>query len=136
MVHVYPVLGCLFVIVIHPFSWQLSIAAKPLNSFFCFSNWTSNQYILAGMSVAYAAPRRHPMICVVENNFCASRRGEFIYASLSGIFMRPRLFLVALRKYGANWGHLLIPAIRHSNLLGFWKHSFSCPLFCLFCLKL
>ncbi|KAL6888118.1 hypothetical protein ACP4OV_009144 [Aristida adscensionis] len=32
-------------------------------------------YLLAGMSVAYAAPRRHPMICVVENNFCASRRG-------------------------------------------------------------
>ncbi|RLN07744.1 hypothetical protein C2845_PM11G18010 [Panicum miliaceum] len=32
-------------------------------------------YLAAGMSVAYAAPRRHPMICVVENNFCASRRG-------------------------------------------------------------
>jgi len=32
-------------------------------------------YLVAGMSVAYAAPRRHPMICVVENNFCASRRG-------------------------------------------------------------
>ncbi|XP_062223550.1 uncharacterized protein LOC133922299 [Phragmites australis] len=32
-------------------------------------------YLLAGISVAYAAPRRHPMICVVENNFCASRRG-------------------------------------------------------------
>ncbi|KAF8671856.1 hypothetical protein HU200_049854 [Digitaria exilis] len=32
-------------------------------------------YLVAGVSVAYAAPRRHPMICVVENNFCASRRG-------------------------------------------------------------
>jgi hypothetical protein len=46
-----------------------------------------NQYILTGMSVAYAAPRRHPMICVVENNFCASRRGEFSYTSFSKIFM-------------------------------------------------
>jgi hypothetical protein len=37
------------------------------------------------MSDAY--PRRRPMICVVENKFCASRRGEFSYASFLNIFM-------------------------------------------------
>ncbi|CAL9058638.1 uncharacterized protein LOC135595655 [Musa acuminata AAA Group] len=32
-------------------------------------------YLVAGMAVAYAAPRRHPCLKVVENNFCASKRG-------------------------------------------------------------
>ena len=36
---------------------------------------TSAAYLVSGISVAYAAPRRHPFICIVENNFCASRRG-------------------------------------------------------------
>ncbi|XP_051227225.1 uncharacterized protein [Lolium perenne] len=35
----------------------------------------SASYLVAGVSVAYTAPRRHPFICIVENNFCASRRG-------------------------------------------------------------
>ncbi|KAL9275400.1 hypothetical protein AKJ16_DCAP23247 [Drosera capensis] len=32
-------------------------------------------YLIAGMSVAYSAPRRHGCLKVVENNYCASRRG-------------------------------------------------------------
>ncbi|XP_009421203.2 uncharacterized protein LOC104000798 [Musa acuminata AAA Group] len=32
-------------------------------------------YLVAGMAMAYAAPRRHPCLKVVENNFCASKRG-------------------------------------------------------------
>ncbi|XP_072961271.1 uncharacterized protein [Typha angustifolia] len=32
-------------------------------------------YLLAGITVAYAAPRRHLFLRVVENNFCASKRG-------------------------------------------------------------
>lgn len=32
-------------------------------------------YLLAGMTVAYSAPARHFCLCVVENNYCASKRG-------------------------------------------------------------
>ncbi|KAF3333131.1 hypothetical protein FCM35_KLT00822 [Carex littledalei] len=32
-------------------------------------------YLVAGMVVAYTAPRRHFLLLVVENGFCASRRG-------------------------------------------------------------
>ncbi|KAJ0989253.1 hypothetical protein J5N97_007609 [Dioscorea zingiberensis] len=32
-------------------------------------------YLLAGVAVAYYAPRRHPCLKVVENNYCASKRG-------------------------------------------------------------
>lgn len=32
-------------------------------------------YLFAGMSVAYSAPTRHPCLRLVENNYCASKRG-------------------------------------------------------------
>ncbi|KAF3333178.1 hypothetical protein FCM35_KLT00869 [Carex littledalei] len=32
-------------------------------------------YLMAGMAVTYTAPRRHFLLQVVENGFCASRRG-------------------------------------------------------------
>ncbi|PKA48310.1 hypothetical protein AXF42_Ash021215 [Apostasia shenzhenica] len=32
-------------------------------------------YLLAGMAVAYSAPNRHICLRVVENNYCASKRG-------------------------------------------------------------
>ncbi|KAJ4913747.1 Uncharacterized protein Rs2_08368 [Raphanus sativus] len=35
----------------------------------------SSVYLVAGMFVAYSAPRRHEFLKVVENNYCASRRG-------------------------------------------------------------
>jgi len=38
----------------------------------------------AGMAVAYSAPTRHGCLKVVENNFCASRRG--IISSISTVF--------------------------------------------------
>uniref|UniRef100_A0A0E0G4T9 Uncharacterized protein n=1 Tax=Oryza nivara TaxID=4536 RepID=A0A0E0G4T9_ORYNI len=42
----------------------------------------SSAYLVSGISVAYAAPRRHPLICVVENNFCASKR---VFAVIFGL---------------------------------------------------
>jgi len=36
------------------------------------------------MAVAYSAPNRHGCLKVVENNYCASRRGMF--SSLSMVF--------------------------------------------------
>ncbi|XP_059640896.1 uncharacterized protein LOC132283039 isoform X2 [Cornus florida] len=37
--------------------------------------FASAVYLIAGIIVAYAAPRRHGCLKVVENNYCASRRG-------------------------------------------------------------
>ncbi|VFQ97680.1 unnamed protein product [Cuscuta campestris] len=42
-------------------------------SFVFFS--ISAVYLVAGIFVAYSAPRRHGCLKVVENNYCASRRG-------------------------------------------------------------
>jgi hypothetical protein len=46
------------------------------------------------------------MICVVENNFCASRRGEFSYASFSNIFMIClQSFVGGTKKLWTIWDH-------------------------------
>ncbi|CAF2147348.1 unnamed protein product [Brassica napus] len=37
--------------------------------------FVSSVYLVAGMFVAYSAPRRHEFLKVVENNYCASKRG-------------------------------------------------------------
>ncbi|KAJ4781906.1 Pericentriolar material 1 protein [Rhynchospora pubera] len=37
--------------------------------------FASALYLVSGMVVAYTAPRRHFLLLVVENGFCASRRG-------------------------------------------------------------
>jgi hypothetical protein len=39
---------------------------------FLFSHSTD---FAAGLIVAYAAPKRHECLKVVENNYCASKRG-------------------------------------------------------------
>lgn len=38
--------------------------------------------VFAGMAVAYSAPTRHGCLKVVENNFCASRRGMISSVSM------------------------------------------------------
>ncbi|KAK6912716.1 hypothetical protein RJ641_022317, partial [Dillenia turbinata] len=51
-------------------------------------------YLLAGIAVAYYAPARHGCLKVVENNFCASKRGgvrclsilNMIFAVIFGLF--------------------------------------------------
>ncbi|KAK1264581.1 hypothetical protein QJS04_geneDACA019429 [Acorus gramineus] len=51
-------------------------------------------YLLAGMVVAYSAPRRHAFLKVVENNYCASKRGgvrclailNIVFAVIFGLF--------------------------------------------------
>lgn len=40
----------------------------------------------AGMFVAYSAPRRHEFLKVVENNYCASRRGIHSLLSVSKMY--------------------------------------------------
>lgn len=53
---------------------------------------------LAGITVAYSAPTRHGCLKVVENNYCASRRGMVPCPSM--IF--PLLSLYAPSNYGIN----------------------------------
>ncbi|KAJ6732458.1 hypothetical protein OIU79_003545 [Salix purpurea] len=44
-------------------------------------------YLVAGMNVAYSAPGRHGCLKVVENNYCASKRGGVRCLSiLNGVF--------------------------------------------------
>lgn len=45
---------------------------------FCYARlviFFPNYNHLAGIAVAYSAPARHGCLRVVENNYCASRRG-------------------------------------------------------------
>ncbi|KAK1372481.1 Histone-lysine N-methyltransferase, H3 lysine-79 specific like [Heracleum sosnowskyi] len=41
----------------------------------CLVFFVSLAYLVAGMAVAYTAPTRHGCLKVVENNYCASKRG-------------------------------------------------------------
>jgi len=47
----------------------------------------------AGMAVAYSAPTRHGCLKVVENNFCASRRG--MISSITMVFPLRRSKILA-----------------------------------------
>lgn len=49
-----------------------------LDGFFLYDNY------FAGITVAYSAPNRHGCLKVVDNNYCASRRG--MISSLSMVF--------------------------------------------------
>ncbi|WOL02183.1 hypothetical protein Cni_G10902 [Canna indica] len=53
-------------------------------------------YLVSGVVVAYAAPRRHPCLKVVENNFCASRRGGVRCLSILNIVFALIFSLMAL----------------------------------------
>lgn len=45
-----------------------------MSNVFLFSHGSD---FAAGIIVAYAAPKRHECLKVVENNYCASKRGVF-----------------------------------------------------------
>lgn len=51
-------------------------------------------YLIAGIMVAYAAPMRHGCLKVVENNYCASRRGIFLELYVFLWFMLPPIRVV------------------------------------------
>ncbi|KAH7682462.1 hypothetical protein IHE45_05G123700 [Dioscorea alata] len=53
-------------------------------------------YLLAGMIVAYYAPRRHPFLKVVENNYCASKRGGVRCLSILNVVFAVIFGLMAL----------------------------------------
>ncbi|XP_042435039.1 uncharacterized protein LOC122021039 [Zingiber officinale] len=53
-------------------------------------------YLVSGIAVAYAAPRSHPCLKIVENNFCASRRGGVRCLSLLNIVFALIFGLMAL----------------------------------------
>lgn len=49
--------------------------AKQISSFLSFN-------LVAGITVAYSAPTRNGCLKVVENNYCASKRGMFFFPLL------------------------------------------------------
>lgn len=53
-------------------------------------------YLLAGMIVAYYAPKRHPCLKVVENNYCASKRGGVRCLSILNVVFAVIFGLMAL----------------------------------------
>ncbi|QCE16093.1 uncharacterized protein LOC114195993 [Vigna unguiculata] len=53
-------------------------------------------YLVAGMAVAYSAPTRHGCLKVVENNFCASRRGGVRCLSILNLIFAIIFGLLAL----------------------------------------
>ncbi|XP_031473627.1 uncharacterized protein LOC116246078 [Nymphaea colorata] len=53
-------------------------------------------YLLAGMAVAYAAPARHACLRVVENNYCASKRGGVRCLSILNLIFAVVFGLLAL----------------------------------------
>ncbi|XP_020217844.1 uncharacterized protein LOC109801235 [Cajanus cajan] len=53
-------------------------------------------YLIAGMTVAYSAPTRHGCLKVVENNFCASRRGGVRCLSILNLIFAIIFGLLAL----------------------------------------
>ncbi|KAL3650823.1 hypothetical protein CASFOL_007226 [Castilleja foliolosa] len=53
-------------------------------------------YLIAGITVAYTAPARHGCLKVVENNYCASRRGGVRCLSILNIVFAITFGLLAL----------------------------------------
>lgn len=53
-------------------------------------------YLVAGMTVAYSAPYRHGCLKVVENNYCASRRGGIRCLSILNLIFAIIFGLLAL----------------------------------------
>lgn len=53
-------------------------------------------YLLAGMAVAYSAPKRHMCLVTVENNYCASKRGGVRCLSILNIVFAVIFGLLAL----------------------------------------
>ncbi|KAL6344789.1 hypothetical protein AAG906_002695 [Vitis piasezkii] len=58
--------------------------------------FASSVYLLAGMTVAYSAPTRHGCLKVVENNYCASKRGGVRCLSILNIVFAIIFGLLAL----------------------------------------
>ncbi|XWS26316.1 hypothetical protein CRYUN_Cryun26dG0021700 [Craigia yunnanensis] len=53
-------------------------------------------YLVAGITVAYSAPTRHGCLKVVENNYCASKRGGFRCLSILNVVFAIIFGLLAL----------------------------------------
>ncbi|KAL0311988.1 UNVERIFIED_CONTAM: hypothetical protein Sradi_5598100 [Sesamum radiatum] len=67
-------------------------------------------YLIAGITVAYSAPARHGCLKVVENNYCASRRGGVRCLSILNIVFA--IILVFLHYFWVQLYSLLVAAAR------------------------
>ncbi|XP_074568710.1 uncharacterized protein LOC141825223 [Curcuma longa] len=78
-------------------------------------------YLVSGMTVAYAAPRSHPCLKIVENNFCASRRGGVRCLSILNIVFALLFGLMALFL-----GSSLLTMGNSCSVPLFWSYEIAC----------
>ncbi|KAJ9546775.1 hypothetical protein OSB04_019318 [Centaurea solstitialis] len=97
-------------------------------------------YLVAGITVSYTAPTRHGCLKVVENNYCASKRGNILghhnglFVSVSYLLSGNRIRVVSLT-YQVRLLLLVFAIALTSSALPNAK-QLPCPvLFVLFCLN-
>ncbi|KAL0323839.1 UNVERIFIED_CONTAM: hypothetical protein Scaly_2351000 [Sesamum calycinum] len=78
-------------------------------------------YLIAGITVAYSAPVRHGCLKVVENNYCASRRGGVRCLSILNIVFAIIFGLLALFL-----GSTLLTLGSSCSLPLFWCYEIAC----------
>ncbi|XP_008793053.2 uncharacterized protein LOC103709477 [Phoenix dactylifera] len=82
--------------------------------------WASVVYLLAGIAVAYSAPRRHICLKVVENNYCASKRGGVRCLSILNI-----VFAVIFGLLGLFLGSSLLTLGSSCSISLFWCYEIA-----------
>ncbi|KAL1337821.1 hypothetical protein HN51_032520 [Arachis hypogaea] len=87
-------------------------------SFIIFA--VSSLYLVAGIAVAFSAPTRHGCLKVVENNYCASRRGGVRCLSILNIIFAILFGLLALF-----FGSSLLTLVSNCSSPLFWCFEIS-----------
>ncbi|XP_050213934.1 uncharacterized protein LOC126665242 [Mercurialis annua] len=82
--------------------------------------FVSAAYLCAGMTVAYSAPARHGCLMVVENNYCASKRGGVRCLSILNI-----VFAIIFGLLGLFLGSSLLTLGSSCSLPLFWCYEIS-----------
>lgn len=77
-------------------------------------------YLVAGITVAYSAPNRHGCLKVVENNYCASRRGGVRCLSILNLIFAIIFGLLALFL-----GSSLLTMMSNCSKLLFWCYEIA-----------
>ena len=78
-------------------------------------------YLVAGMAVAYSAPNRHGCLKVVENNYCASRRGGVRCLSILNL-----IFAIVFGGLALFLGSTLLTLMSNCSKPLFWCYEIAC----------
>ncbi|KAI4316139.1 hypothetical protein L6164_024146 [Bauhinia variegata] len=77
-------------------------------------------YLIAGITVAFSAPTRHGCLKVVENNYCASRRGGFRCLSILNL-----VFAIIFGLLSLSLGSSLLTLGSNCSAPLFWCYELS-----------